>query len=54
MEDRENKKKERKSRVQFIVVREFAGNQSMEEAFKHLIEKEVCSHFEEWREEKVL
>lgn len=48
----EKKTKERKNRVQFIVVREFAGGQTMKEAFEHLIEKQTYSRFEEWRDKK--
>ncbi len=50
----ENKKQETKgnNKVQFIVVREFAGSQSMKEAFEHLLEKQTCSRFEEWLDKK--
>ncbi len=50
----ENKKQEIKgnNKVQFIVVREFSGSQTMKEAFEHLIEKQTCSRFEEWLDKK--
>ena len=46
----EKKKKDStgNNKVQFIVVREFAGKQTMKEAFEHLIEKQTCRQFEEW------
>ena len=37
---------------EFIVSREFSGNQSMREAFEQLIERQSHSHFEEWLEKK--
>lgn len=52
MAEKEKKAKERKNQVQFIVVREFAGGQTMKEAFEYLIEKQTCSHFEEWLDKK--
>lgn len=50
----EKKKKEStgNNKVQFIVVREFAGKQTMKEAFEQLIEKQTCSRFEEWLDKK--
>ena len=43
----QNRKKNRK--VQFIVSREFAGSQTMQEAFEQLIERQTCERFEEWQ-----
>ncbi len=34
---------------QFIVSREFAGSQTMQEAFEQLIERQTCERFEEWQ-----
>ncbi len=50
----EKKKKDStgNNKVQFIVVREFAGKQTMKEAFEHLIEKQTCRQFEEWLDKK--
>lgn len=45
-ENKQNKK------VQFIVVREFSGEKTMQEAFEQLIERQTCEHFEEWLERK--
>ena len=36
----------------FIVVREFSGEKTMQEAFEQLIERQTCEHFEEWLERK--
>lgn len=40
---------EQKKKVQFIVSREFAGSQTMQEAFEQLIERQTCERFEEWQ-----
>lgn len=52
MAKKERNEKERKNKVQFIVVREFAGGQTMAEAFERLVEKQACSRFEEWLDKK--
>lgn len=39
-------------KVRFIVIREFSGNQTMQEAFEQLIERQTCEQYEEWRERK--
>ena len=44
--------KKQKQQVQFIVVREFAGQQTMQEAFEKLIERQTCEQFEDWMERK--
>ena len=44
--------KENKEKIKFIVSREFAGGQSMREAFEQIMERQVCGHFEEWMERK--
>lgn len=38
--------------LKFIVVREFSGEKTMQEAFEQLIERQTCEHFEEWLERK--
>ena len=43
----QNRKENKK--VQFIVSREFAGSQTMQEAFEQLIERQTCERFEEWQ-----
>lgn len=43
----QNRKKNKK--VQFIISREFAGSQTMREAFEQLIERQTCERFEEWQ-----
>ena len=46
------KNKNQKSKVRFIVVREFSGEKPMREAFEQLIERQTCEHFEEWRQQR--
>lgn len=38
--------------VRFIVSREFAGSQTMQQAFEQLIERQTCERFEEWMGQK--
>ena len=42
----------RNKKVQFIVSREFAGSQTMQEAFEQLIERQTCERFEEWQKQQ--
>ena len=44
--------KNRKSKVRFIVVREFSGEKTMREAFEQMIERQTLEHFEEWLEHR--
>ena len=44
--------KSKNKKVQFIVVREFSGEKTMQEAFEQLIERQTYEHFEEWLERK--
>lgn len=46
------KKQDGREKVQFIVIREFSGSQTMQEAFEQLIERQACECFEEWMERK--
>ena len=46
------KSKQQKNKVRFVVVREFAGQQTMQEAFEQLIERQTCEHFEKWMERR--
>ena len=43
------KNRKQNKKVQFIVSREFAGSQTMQEAFEQLIERQTCERFEEWQ-----
>ena len=52
MEVAYEKNKQQKNKVRFVVVREFAGEKSMREAFEQLIERQTCEHFEEWLEHR--
>lgn len=45
-------KKQENKKVKFIVVREFSGEKTMQEAFEQLIERQTCEHFEEWLEQR--
>lgn len=47
--DRPEQCRRKKKKVQFIVSREFAGSQTMQEAFEQLIERQTCEQFEEWQ-----
>ena len=47
--DRPAQSRNKKKKVQFIVSREFAGSQTMQEAFEQLIERQTCERFEEWQ-----
>ncbi|MCD8361637.1 MAG: hypothetical protein LUC98_01540 [Lachnospiraceae bacterium] len=42
----------KKSKVIFVVSREFSGQQSMQEAFEQLIERQAYDRFEDWLEQK--
>ena len=44
--------KSKNKKVQFIVVREFSGEKTMQEAFEQVIERQTCDHFEEWRRQR--
>jgi len=44
----------RKQKVRFIVTREFAGHQTMEDAFSHLIERRAEECYHRWREEQTV
>ena len=55
MEKEESRKEEQKTdreKIQFTVVREFAGSQTMQEAFEQLIEKQAYGCFEKWLEQR--
>lgn len=47
--DRPAQSRNKKKKVQFIVSREFAGSQTMQEAFEQPIERQTCERFEEWQ-----
>lgn len=46
------KSKNQKNKVRFVVVREFSGEKTMQEAFEQVIERQTCDHFEEWRRQR--
>ena len=41
------KSKNQNKKIRFIVVREFSGEKSMEEAFEQVIERQACERFED-------
>lgn len=42
--------KSKNKKVQFIVVREFSGEKTMQEAFEQVIERQTCEQFGKWLE----
>ena len=42
----------RKRSTRFVVVREYHGNQSMQSAFRQVVENRVCEQYEQWMERK--
>lgn len=44
------KNKKQNKKVQFVVVREFSGDKTMQEAFEQVIEHHTCEQFEKWLE----
>lgn len=44
------KNKKQNKKVQFVVVREFSGDKTMQEAFEQVIERQTCDQFEKWLE----
>ena len=52
MEKSQNQENKQSKKVNFIVVRYFSGEKTMQEAFEQLIERQTCEHFEEWLERK--
>ncbi len=50
--EKKGQKQDSRKKVQFIVTREFSGNQTMQEAFEQIIERQACGQFEEWQGRK--
>ncbi len=46
--EKKQKRQDRRKSVQFTVVREFSGSQTMREAFEQLVERRAGGQFEEW------
>ena len=44
------KNKKQNKKVQFVVVRVFSGDKTMQEAFEQVIERQTCEQFEKWLE----
>ena len=52
MEKAQKQENKQRKKVKFIVIREFSGDKTMQEAFEQLIERQTYEHFEEWLERK--
>ena len=52
MKKTQKQENKQSKKVKFIVIREFSGDKTMQEAFEQLIERQTCEHFEEWLERK--
>ena len=52
MEKTQKQENKQGKKVKFIVVREFSGEKTMQEAFEQVIERQTCEHFEEWRHQR--
>ena len=50
MEKTQKQKNKQGKKVKFIVVREFSGEKTMQEAFEQVIERQTCEQFEKWLE----
>ena len=52
MEKAQKQENKQRKKVKFIVIREFSGDKTMQEAFEQVIERQTCEHFEEWRQQR--
>lgn len=43
-------RKQAAQKVKFIVIREFSGDKTMQEAFEQVIERQTCEQFRKWLE----
>ena len=50
MEKTQKQENKQGKKVKFIVVREFSGEKTMQEAFEQVIERQTCEQFEKWLE----
>lgn len=50
MEKTQKQENKQSKKVKFIVVREFSGEKTMQEAFEQVIERQTCEQFEKWLE----
>ena len=50
MEKTQKQENKQHKKVKFIVVREFSGEKTMQEAFEQVIERQTCEQFEKWLE----
>ena len=50
MEKTQKQENKQSKKVKFIVVREFSGDKTMQEAFEQVIERQTCGQFEKWLE----
>ena len=52
MEKAQKQENKQRKKVKFIVIREFSGDKTMQEAFEQVIERQTCEQFEKWLERK--
>lgn len=50
MEKSKKQENKKNKHMQFIVVREFSSEKTMQEAFDQVIERQTCEQFEKWLE----
>ncbi len=50
MEKNQKQENKQSKKVKFIVIREFSGDKTMQEAFEQVIERQTCEQFEKWLE----
>ena len=50
MEKNQKQENKQSKKVKLIVVREFSGDKTMQEAFEQVIERQTCEQFEKWLE----
>lgn len=50
MEKAQKQENKQRKKVKFIVIREFSGDKTMQEAFEQVIERQTCEQFEKWLE----
>lgn len=48
MEKTQKQENKQRKKVKFIVVREFSGEKTMQEAFEQVIERQTYEQFEKW------
>ncbi len=52
MEKAQKQENKQRKKVKFIVIREFSGDKTMQEAFEQVIERQTCEQFKKWLKRK--